>query len=760
MSLTGKNVVRLDGVPKVTGTARYVDDLDIPGVWYGAVVRTEVPHARITSVSPDPAFDWSRVVLADATDIPGKNCVAMIENDLPLIVDRVTMHMGEAAMLVAAPTRELALEAASRVKVKCRELPSVLTMEEAREARVRIYGSDNVIARCEISKGSIDAGLNGAALVVEGTYVMGHQEQMYIEPQGVVAHFDDKGMLRVVGSMQCPYYVSRALSILMDMPEECISVRQSVVGGAFGGKEDYPSVIAGYATVLAKKCGRPVKIVYGRSEDTLVTTKRHPARVHHRTAVSDAGELLAMDITYELDAGAYVTLTPVVLSRGLIHSPGPYRCKNVRARAVAYATNMPPNGAFRGFGAPQAFFPLEVHIDRCAEAVGLSPLEFRRRNMLRDGDETATGQVLRGSVGSEEVVDAAAERSGFDERRLTYARVSPKERLRRGIGMSFFMHGAGFTGSGEAYLKGKAGLRLDGDGRISVLSACTEMGQGAHTVLPQMAADHLGLDLSCLSIETPDTALVPNSGPTVASRTTMIMGTVLGACAAKLKQTLFHFASGKFGIDSSLLRFEGDGLFSGDGRVADASELVRSYLDERGELTIIDHYELPSDIHWDEKNYRGDAYPVYSWGCDIAEVEVDMDTFEVNVIKMWLVQDIGRAINPKLAEGQIEGGTLQALGYALIERHQAENGRFLTDGLRSYLIPTSMDAPEMETVIVEKRYEHGPMGAKGLGELPMDGAAPAIANAIHNATGLRICELPMTPERIFEAWRKSGARDL
>lgn len=746
-------MLRLDGAAKVTGQALYVDDLDVSGMWYGAIVRTSVPRARILSVEADPSFDWSHVVRADASDIPGKNCVAMIEEDLPLIADRASKHVGEAVMLVAAPTRELAVEAASRVKIKYRKKTPVLTMDEARSARVKIHGKDNVIARCEILKGDVDAAFEGAAAIVEGAYSMGHQEQMYIEPQGMIARFDEQGMLRVIGSMQCPYYVSRALSVLMDMPEERISVRQSVVGGAFGGKEDYPSVLAGYAAVLARKCARPVKIVYGRPEDTQVTTKRHPARVHHRTALGAAGEILAMDILYELDAGAYVTLTPVVLSRGVIHSPGPYRCANVRAKAVAYATNTPPNGAFRGFGAPQAFFPLEVHIDRCAEAVGLSPLEFRRRNMLSEGDETATGQILKGSVGSEEVLTEAADRSDFDARRQEYAQVPAKERLRRGIGMSFFLHGAGFTGSGEAYLKGKAGLRLDPDGRICVLSACTEMGQGAHTVLPQMAADHLGLDLSCVSMETPDTELVPNSGPTVASRTTMIMGTVLGACAAKLKQTLFGFAGERFRIDASLFRFEEDGLFAGDGRVLDLAELVKAYLDEKGDLTVIEQYGLPPHIHWDEKRYRGDAYPVYSWGCDVALVEVDMDTFEVSVLKMWLVQDIGRAINPKLAEGQIEGGTLQALGYALIERHVAENGRFVTDGLRTYLIPTSMDAPEMETVIVEKRYEYGPMGAKGLGELPMDGAAPAIANAIFNATGLKLTELPMTPERLFEEWR-------
>jgi len=754
MPYAGSDVPRLDAVDKVTGRALYVDDMEMPGMWHGAVVRTLVPHGRIKGYELDPTFDWSKVVIADAVDIPGKNCVAMIEEDLPLIVTDITRHVGEAVLLIAAPTRDLALEARSRVLVKCEGLTPVLTLEESKAAHVKLAGEDNVIARHEVIKGNVDAVFGSAPLVVEGTYSMGHQEQMYIEPQGVIAHIEDDGRLSVVGSMQCPFYVSKALAVLMGMPEERISVRQATVGGAFGGKEDYPSVIAGYASVLARKCKRPVKIVYDRPEDTRVTTKRHPAVVHHRTAVDGGGRLLAMDILYELDAGAYVTLTPVVLSRGVIHSAGPYRCPNVRAIAVAYATNTPPNGAFRGFGAPQAFFPLEVHMDRVAEAAGVDPLEIRRINRLRDGDETATCQVLRGSVASEEVIEEAARRSSFARRHAEYASVSPKERMRRGIGISFFMHGAGFTGSGEAVLKGEAALRLMPDGRISILTACTEMGQGAHTVLPQMAADYLGVDLSCITLATPDTAVVPNSGPTVASRTTMVMGTVLGKCAEKLKDVLFEFAAQRYGVERSRLGFEGSSLTDSGTAISSVGELVKAYLAERGPLTVVDHYELPPGMSWDEKAHRGDAYPTYSWACDVAEVEVDMDTFEVRVVRMWLAQDIGKAINPKLVQGQIEGGTIQGLGYATMERHVMEGGRILTDRMHSYTIPSIMDVPEMETVIVEKAYEHGPMGAKGVGELPMDGAAPAIANAIYNATGLRVFEIPITPEKLYEAWSK------
>lgn len=729
MTSVGQNVFRTDGIDKVTGAAKYVDDIKMPDMWHGAVVRTKVPHGLIKKVELDPIFDWSKVVVADSRDISGKNCVAMIEEDLPLIVTREFKHIGEAVLLIAAPTREMAEEARSRVWVEYEELEAVLSIEASRNARTKIRGNDNVIAKYTITKGDVANGFKSADEIVEGAYTMGHQEHMYIEPSGMIASFDEAGVLRVQGSLQCPYYISRALSILMGLTEDKIAVRQAAVGGAFGGKEDYPSILAGYCSVLARKAKRPVKIIYDRAEDTEVTTKRHPAIVRHKTGVKKDGTITAMEIDFELDAGAYITLSPVVLSRGLIHSAGPYKCENILARGVAWATNTPPNGAFRGFGAPQGFFPLEVHIDRVAEKIGMSPLEFRMKNSLQVGDTTATGQMLKESVGGPKCLLEAVHRSDFENKHKKYL-AEKKGRVRRGVGIAYFFHGTAFTGSGEAKMKGLAGLRLDPDGKITVLTACTDMGQGAHTVLPQMAADHLGVDLSCIGIETPDTSLVPNSGPTVASRTTFVMGMVLGKCAAVLKEKLFAFSKEKIGPD-----------------------LVKAYLKSKGPLTVTEHYDLPPGIVWDDANFKGDAYPTFAWGADVAEVEVDMDTFSVRVLKMWLVQDVGKAINPKLAEGQIEGGTLQSIGWALTERHVVDKGNFKTNRFQTYIIPTALDTPEMETVLIEEPFSFGPMGAKGLGELPMDGGAPAIANAIYNATGIRVCDLPITAERLFEEWK-------
>jgi len=690
MTFVGKNIKRLDGPDKVAGRAKYVDDIDIPGMWHGAVVRSTLPHAKILKIELDPGFDWSRVVTANASDIPGENCVAMIEKDVPLIADRITMHQGEAVFLIAAPTREQALEARTHVRVLYEELVPVFSIDESKKADIKIRNDDNVISHFTIRKGDIGKGFASADVIVEGTYAMGHQEHMYIEPQGMLGIPRKDGGFDIIGSIQCPYYISNAISIAMGMPAEKFSIRQAAIGGAFGGKEDYPSLLAGYCTVLANKAKKPVKIVYDRAEDTIATTKRHPARVTHKTGVKTDGTITAMEIKAEFDAGAYVTLTPVVLSRGIIHSTGPYRCDNVSIDGTAYATNTVPNGAFRGFGAPQTCFPIEVHMDRIATRLGISPLDFRKKNMLKSGDITATGQKLDDSIAASEVFEAAVSRSGFVKKFEEFKSDADKMN-RRGIGMSLFFHGGAFTGSGEAKMKSEAGLRLDANGKITVLTACTDMGQGAHTVLPQMVADHLNVDLDCIDIETPDTALVPNSGPTVASRTTMIMGMVLGKCAFTLKEKLFDFAAQCLGLKREGLSLSGTNLLNGESAVIAVKDLIKKYVAKNGPSKIIEHYELPPGINWDEKKHEGDAYPTYSWACDVALVEIDMDTFEYRVKKMWLAQDVGKAISPTMVEGQIEGGTVQALGYAQMECHKLKDGAFLTNRFQTYIIPNSDD---------------------------------------------------------------------
>src|SRR6185436_5700834 len=373
-------------------------------------------------------------------------------------------------------------------------------------------------------KGNIDEAWASADFVVEGEYETGAQEQLYIENNGAIAIANPDEGVTVWGSMQCPYYVHKALVKLFALPEEKIRVIQTETGGGFGGKEEYPSMIAGHAALLSWKSGKPVKIIYDRAEDMVATTKRHPSHTKHRTAVTKDGKLLGMEIDFVIDGGAYCTLSPVVLSRGTIHAAGPYFCPNVRIRSKAVATNVPPHGAFRGFGAPQSIFALERHLDKVANSIGLSPEEFRRRNFIQEGQTTATSQVIREKVDMEGLLNRAFELTEYQQKRQQFARDNPSSPVKKGIGFASFMHGAGFTGSGEVYLQSVVGAEATADGRVKILSASTEIGQGTNTIFSQIAADALGVDADLIDVAQPDTSSVPNSGPTVASRTCMIVG--------------------------------------------------------------------------------------------------------------------------------------------------------------------------------------------------------------------------------------------
>ncbi|HKP88034.1 MAG TPA: xanthine dehydrogenase family protein molybdopterin-binding subunit [Blastocatellia bacterium] len=763
----GQNVLRKEGYDKLTGAARYVDDITLDGLLYGKTIRSRVARGRIKSISFDNDFDWSRVIVADHRDIPGQNFVALIENDQPLLAESEVRHYDEPILLIAAETKQQVEEASRHVKIEYEEMEPVLTIEDALAAREIIYGTDNVFKRFLIGRGDTDEGFARADFIIEGEYRVPHQEQLYIEPQGMIA-IPGGDSITVMGSMQCPYYVHKALKQLFNLSDEQAVVIQTTTGGGFGGKEEYPSVIAAHTALLARKAQRPVKIIYDRAEDISATTKRHPGRIRHRTGVTRDGRLTASEIDIVLDGGAYATLTAVVLSRGAIHALGPYRCPNVRVTARAVATNTPPNGAFRGFGAPQVAFAYEMQMEKIAASLGIAPLEIRRINMLAEGDLTATGQRLTWSVGSNDVLNAAVERSNYLEKReaareFNQAAEHPSAEnarggeTRRGIGLSFFFHGAGFTGSGEARMKAKAGVEITANGRAKILSGSSEIGQGTRTIFCQIVADELGLDFDDVEVEDPDTSRVPDSGPTVASRTTMVVGRVVQFAAREAKDKLLRFVAERYGEPEAVIvagRF-----VAGDKQLAGFEEMAREYIEQHGELRAYAVYASPPGIEWDDETYSGDAYPVYSWGADVAEIEVDMDTYEVTVRKITAAQDIGRAIHPLLAAGQIEGGTLQAVGYGLLEELVWDKGRIVNNRLTNYIIPTSLDAPDMETIIVEKEYPHGPFGAKGVGELPMDGAAPAIAAAVFNATGALVTEIPITPERLQAAMERVETTD-
>jgi CO/xanthine dehydrogenase Mo-binding subunit len=726
---------RREGPEKLCGRTLYLDDHPLPeGTLFGATLRSTIPRGRITKLDFDPAFPWKEFVVATARDIPGQNHVALMETDQPLLADGEVRHAMEPIVLVAHPDRARAYEALRHIRPKYEPQIAVLTLEESLARKQALHGADNVFKRFLIEKGDVEKGLAGAEVVVEGEYRVPHQEQAYIENNAMAAWVEDDGTLVVMGSLQCPYYVHKALKTAFGLPDERVRVVQAATGGGFGGKEEYPSMIAGHAALLAWKARRPVKIVYDRAEDMAATTKRHPAIVRHRTGLTRDGRLVAQDIEIAMDGGAYVTLSPVVLSRGTLHATGPYECENVRVRARVLATNTPPNGAFRGFGAPQTLFAAELHMERIAETLGIDSVVLRRRNAFREGSVTSTGQVLDESVGARESLDECVKRSDYVRKRREHARWNEaKNPTWRGIGLALVHHGAGFTGSGETYLASRAAVSLTRDGEIRVLAASTEIGQGTTTLFAQMVAGVLGVTETDVIVETPDTGKVPNSGPTVASRTCMIVGGLLERAARQLRDEVVQSVG-------RLPRSPKE--WKDAGRRLCGRERARRFEVE---------YETPQGLRWDDQAYRGDAYGVYSYGAVAVDLEVDRLTWEVKVRKVTAAQDIGRAIHPLFVEGQIMGGTTQALGWALHENVVYRNGFMQNAQLTNYIIPTALDTPPLDVFIVEKPYSRGPHGAKGVGELPMDVPAPAIASAIHQATGLWITSLPILPERLFEA---------
>jgi CO/xanthine dehydrogenase Mo-binding subunit len=490
-------------------------------------------------------------------------------------------------------------------------------------------------------------------------------------------------------------------------------------------------MIAAHAALLALKSGKPVKMIYDRAEDMVATTKRHPSRTRHRTAISRDGKFIAMDIDFTIDGGAYETLSPVVLSRGTIHAAGPYNCPNVRIRSRAVATNVPPHG---GFGAPQSVFALERHLDRVAAAVGLEPDELRRRNFIREGQTLAVSQVVREKVDMAHLMNRAFEASGYHEKRERFERENPNSAIKKGIGFASFLHGAGFTGSGEEYLASEVMLEATPEGIVRVLAGSTEMGQGANTVFTQIAAETLGIDCDQIEILQPDTALVPNSGPTVASRTTMIVGGLVETAARALHKSL---------LQSGLLKHVDNSK--------GFSDACREYIAKFGPLKSFVKYQQPADLHWDDDTYQGDAYGAYGWAVYLAEVSVDTRTAEVRVENFTAVQEVGTIVNPMLAAGQVEGGVAQGIGFAVYENVVWKDGRMINGQMTNYIIPTSMDVPPIRVIFEEVPYGTGPRGAKGIGELPLDGTGPAIANAIAHATGVDICRIPVTPEALSEA---------
>ncbi|WP_298137344.1 xanthine dehydrogenase family protein molybdopterin-binding subunit [Acidiferrobacter sp.] len=730
--------LRKDGTEKVRGTARYIADVRYPGMLYGATLRTRLPGGTVVSIDFDENIAWDEYVVVTAKDIPGVNAVKMIEQDQPVLVEAQYRHAGEPVMLVAHRDPQALGTALAAIRIEeraCDEGP-VFTIEEALRPMTRQIVAGNVYRDYCMEKGSVARALGEPCHVFEGEYQTGAQEHLYIEPQGMIARVEE-GVLTVEGSLQCPYYVHAALVSMTGLSADQVRVLQCATGGAFGGKEEYPSHIACHAALLSLKAGgRPVALIYQRAEDMAVTPKRHPSRTRVRLGADGNGRLRFIDIDFVIDGGAYLTLSPVVLSRGMIHAAGPYRCDHVRVRGRAVATSHPPFGAFRGFGAPQSIFALETAMDGLARTLGMPPEVLRARNVLVPGDLSPAGQGIEGPLDMHRVMEEALEASQYHAKVARCRQWNAQgQASRRGMGIATFYHGAGFTGNGELALRSRAGLRVSAGGLVEILTSTTEMGQGMQTTLSEIVAEALQIPYEGVCVARPDTRDVPNSGPTVASRTCMVVGRILAQAAYKLIARLRAGAA----LPSA---YDYDEFCAACARLHASGDVA----------TVMADYQHPVDSQWDESTFQGSPYRSFAWACYVAEVEVDTTTGEARVLDFTAVQEVGRVVHPTVAAGQIEGGVVQGIGYALFEEvHFGTDGQMANNRVTNYIIPTSADVPPIRVLFQESRAGAGPGGAAGIGELPMDGPAPAIINAINAALGTEIRHVPAMPEHILAA---------
>ena len=739
--IIGKSFLRGDGPEKVSGRTEYIADVNIPECWIGGVLRSQIARGRLKGIERDPSFDWSKVTVVTHEDIPGENYIAMVRTDYPALVEKEINYYSQAIALVAAPDEKLLKEAMASIKLDVEELKPVLTVEEAIEGKDIIWGKDNIIDEYNTVSGDIDKGFAEADVIVEGRWATGFHEQLYLETQGMSAVMREDGTIEVTGSLQCPFYVHGAVQKVMGLPAEKVVIKQAATGGGFGGKEDYPSILGSYAALLAYKSGHPVRIVFDRDEDLLVTPKRHPSSSHYRMGLKKDGKITALDADILLDSGAYTTLSRVVLQRAQLHACGIYFVPNVRIRSRAVATNTPPNGAYRGFGAPQTIFAMERQMDLAAKKLEMDPLDIRLKNAMRTGDKFPYGQILKEKNNALEVLEKAAEMSDYRSKRELLLNQS-EGKIKKGIGIAAAMHGGGFTGAGEEKMGTTARVCFNGS-KFCIYVSSTEMGQGSSTILRMVAAEELGVDLEDVLYMMPDTSKAPNTGPTVASRTTMYASKAVRDACSNIKYRLSeHRSLSELPEDIPTIS------------LAQSFFQSNSKLDELG-FNIFDD----DDSSWDEERFEGDAYKGYAWIANVIEVEVDTDTYEVSAKKVYVAAEVGRAINPMQARGQITGGLLQAIGWSHLEDMRIdEKGRYTASHMNAYLVPTTLDTPEWDVAFFEDPCSQGCFGAKGIGELPMNAAGPAFVAAVDIAAGVLCDSIPCTGEKLFRLMQQEDSK--
>ena len=692
-----ESVKKKDHDEKMSGKAIYIADMKFEGMLYGVMVRSTIPYGKIKNINI-PKMEHGYEVIG-AEDVPGENKLKVITSEQPIFSNNIVRYIGEGVLMIAGPDKEKVNRYAKQVEIEYEEFKPVLKIDDSTESAA----SYNYI------KGNPDEAFENASQIIEETFFTGYQEQAYLEPQGAIGIYKG-GKSTVYGSMQCPYYVKNAVMQAMGLDEDKVQIIQTVTGGGFGGKEDYPSMLGCQAAVAAFKTGHPVQLILNRREDMAVTPKRHPGKLVYKAALDENSKVTAIYADIKLDAGAYAGLSSVVLQRSLIAACGVYNIENLHIDGKAMITNTVCNGAYRGFGAPQSFFAIETLMNHIAKKLNIIPLDFKKMYMIKQGDKTSTNGEYHHHVPLMEMIDKIEDMCNYSRKYSEYEKIQTG-RYRKGIGMSIFLHGCGFTGSAEKDLiKSVVKLVKHEDDTLEILASNADIGQGIKTTFSKIVAQILEVPLERIKIENPDTDKVPNSGPTVASRSLMIVGKLLERASKKMKE-----------------QWE-------DGKA----------------LVIEEHYQHTDMIPWDMETFQGDAYPTYSYGVNVVELEVDMLTAQSKLLGVWGVFDVGKTIDKTIMKGQAEGGMLQGLGYGSMEKMENINGTIRQASMTDYIIPTSKDTVPFGIEFVDNPYEGGPFGAKGAGELTLIGTAPAYEAAIEQAVSKDMYAIPVTPERLME----------
>jgi xanthine dehydrogenase molybdenum-binding subunit len=735
----GRIARRPDAVVKVTGAARFADDYAFPEMLHGRALRAGVPHAVLRRLDVGPARDVPGVrAVLTAADIPGRHNHGLMIQDWPALVGvgEEVRTVGDAVALVAAETRAIAARALDLIEAEYEPLPVIAdALQAAEPGALEIHDGGNLLRHIKVRKGDTTQGFAMADVVLEGSYFTPSTEHAFLEPECSIARPTEDGRLEVYVGSQIPYADREQIAACLGVAEERVHVIGTPIGGGFGGKEDITGQI--HAALLARATGRSVKVLYDRHESLLVHPKRHATRTRVRLGARRDGSLVAAETELYGDTGAYASLGEQVMTRATTHSTGPYAVPHVRADCYAMYTNNPPAGAFRGFGVTQSCFAVESAMDELAERLGVDPVALRRQNALRVGAVTNTGQRLNESVGLIECVDRVeAEMRRRCQGRAPFVPVGEGS-SRRAWGFAVAYKNTGLGGGSSD--KAAAEVELFADGTAEVRTASAEVGQGLVTVLQMICAEVLGLPLERVRVLLSDTDLTPDGGPTTASRQTYVTGNAARRAAEAVRQAAATTLAEKWDCPPDGIDFV-DGFAQRDGRRLPLGQVVELIRAEGRAPRALVEYEAPATQPLGE---GGDMHFAYSFAAQAAEVEVDLETGEARVLRVITAHDVGRALNPLGLQGQVEGGVLMGIGGALLEEFIVENGSVITDRLARYRIPSILHAPEITSFIVEHPTRDGPFGAKGVGEITSIPTAPAIANAVYNATGVRVRRLPI-----------------